>query len=122
MEALGRIAAQEDEIIRLKARTSHLEARLKVEVRNAREASAATEEGDGEKVGRARIPLPEESNWTVGSRGASGAAGMHRSVAEGRFGEAEPEGRASVCAEPSLRAIGVEFKDWHGDKSENTTG
>ena len=33
---------------------------------------------------------------------------MHRSEAEGRFGEAEPEGRASVCAEPSLRAIGVE--------------
>ena len=25
---------------------------------------------------------------------------MHRSEAEGRFGEAEPEGRASVCVEP----------------------
>ena len=29
-----------------------------------------------------------------------GEAGMHRSETEGRFGEAEPEGRASVCAEP----------------------
>ena len=38
VEALGKIAAQQEEIIRLKARISHLEARLKVEVRNAREA------------------------------------------------------------------------------------
>ena len=29
-----------------------------------------------------------------------GEVGMHRSEAEGRFGVAEPEGRASVCAEP----------------------
>ena len=29
-----------------------------------------------------------------------GEAGMHRSEAEGRFGVAEPEGRASVCAKP----------------------
>ena len=29
-----------------------------------------------------------------------GEVGMHRSGAEGRFGVAEPEGRASVCAEP----------------------
>ena len=29
-----------------------------------------------------------------------GEAGMHRSEAEGRFGVAEPEGRARVCAEP----------------------
>jgi len=28
----------------------------------------------------------------------SGGAGMHRSEAEGRFGEAEPVGRSSVCA------------------------
>ena len=32
---------------------------------------------------------------------------MHRSEAEGRFGEAEPEGRASVCAEPILQSVGV---------------
>ena len=38
MEALGKIAAQGDEIVRLRARISRLEARLKVEVRNAREA------------------------------------------------------------------------------------
>ena len=31
---------------------------------------------------------------------SEGGAGMHRSEAEGRFGEAEPEGSASVCAEP----------------------
>ena len=35
---------------------------------------------------------------------------MHRSEAEGRFGEAEPEGRASVCAEPTLRSVGVQDK------------
>ena len=33
------------------------------------------------------------------ARGSRGGAGMHRSEAEGRFGEAEPDGRASVCAE-----------------------
>ena len=48
---------------------------------------------------------------------ASGEAGMHRSEAEGRFGEAEPEGRASVCAKPTLQAFGVDFKDWHGVES-----
>jgi len=30
---------------------------------------------------------------------STGEAGMHRSEAEGRFGAAEPEGRAIVCAE-----------------------
>ena len=35
---------------------------------------------------------------------------MHRSEAEGRFGEAEPEGRASVCAEHILQSIGVPEK------------
>ena len=38
---------------------------------------------------------------------SKGGAGMHRSETEGRFGEAEPEGRASVCAEPPLKTIGV---------------
>ena len=38
MEALGKIAAQEDEIVRLKARVAHLESRLRTEVRDAREA------------------------------------------------------------------------------------
>ena len=39
-------------------------------------------------------------------------AGMHRSEAEGRFGEAEPAGRSSVCARALL--IGVKFGelDW----------
>ena len=41
---------------------------------------------------------------------------MHRSEAEGRFGEAEPEGRASVCVEPPLRSIGVK------DKWDETVG
>ena len=35
--AIGRIAELEEEVVRLKARVSHLESRLKVEVRNARE-------------------------------------------------------------------------------------
>ena len=43
-------------------------------------------------------------------RAKLGGAGMHRSEAEGRFGEAEPEGRASVCAEPILRSVGVQDK------------
>ena len=34
-------------------------------------------------------------------------AGMHRSAAEGRFGVAEPVGRASVCARALL--VGVKF-------------
>ena len=38
MEALGKIASQEEEIARLKSRISYLESRLKIEVRNAREA------------------------------------------------------------------------------------
>ena len=38
---------------------------------------------------------------------ATGGAGMHRSETEGRFGEAEPEGRASVCVEPALQTVGV---------------
>ena len=33
---------------------------------------------------------------------------MHRSEAEGRFGEAEPAGRSSVCAR--AQTIGVEFR------------
>ena len=33
-------------------------------------------------------------------REAKGGTGMHRSEAEGRFGEAEPEWRASVCVKP----------------------
>ena len=37
VEALGRIASQDEEIARLKARVAHLESRLKIEVRNARE-------------------------------------------------------------------------------------
>ena len=39
---------------------------------------------------------------------------MHRSEAEGRFGEAEPEGRASVCAEPLCKPS--EFMDRQGNK------
>ena len=40
----------------------------------------------------------------VGASRSCGA-GMHRSAAEGRFGEAEPAGRASVCAR--ARTLGV---------------
>lgn len=38
IEALGKIAAQEEEILRLKSRVAHLEARLKIEIRHAKEA------------------------------------------------------------------------------------
>ena len=37
---------------------------------------------------------------------------MHRSGAEGRFGGAEPAGRASVCA--GAQTFGVEFFDCRG--------
>ena len=39
-------------------------------------------------------------------------AGMHRSAAEGRFGEAEPAGRASVCAR--AQTLGVHYKSTTG--------
>ena len=42
---------------------------------------------------------------------------MHRSEAEGRFGEAEPEGRASVCARALL--IGVELGGVDGARVGN---
>ena len=48
-------------------------------------------------VSRATIATQEEST-DHGFRTQSGGAGMHRSAAEGRFGVAEPAGRASVCA------------------------
>ena len=38
------------------------------------------------------------SRMPAAKRSSFGGAGMHRSEAEGRFGEAEPEGCASVCA------------------------
>ena len=41
---------------------------------------------------------------------------MHRSEAEGRFGEAEPAGRSSVCARAT--PIGVKF----GGFGEGRTG
>ena len=48
-------------------------------------------------VSRSTIATQEEST-DHGFRTQSGGAGMHRSAAEGRFGVAEPAGRASVCA------------------------
>ena len=43
----------------------------------------------------------------------TGGAGMHRSEAEGRFGEAEPAGRSSVCA--GATPIGVKNRRlWRG--------
>ena len=44
--------------------------------RPGREACAGPRHlrGDGEEVGRARIPVPQEAGWTVELRGASGAA------------------------------------------------
>ena len=48
-------------------------------------------------VSRSTIATQEESTGH-GFRTQSGGAGMHRSAAEGRFGVAEPAGRASVCA------------------------
>ena len=53
---------------------------------------------------RSTIATQEESTGH-GFRTQSGGAGMHRSAAEGRFGVAEPAGRASVCA--GTTTIGV---------------
>ena len=55
-------------------------------------------------VSRSTIATQEESTGH-GFRTQSGGAGMHRSAAEGRFGVAEPAGRASVCA--GTTTIGV---------------
>ena len=55
-------------------------------------------------VSRSTIATQEEST-DHGFRTQSGGAGMHRSAAEGRFGVAEPAGRASVCARTTT--IGV---------------
>ncbi len=55
-------------------------------------------------VSRPAIATQEESTGD-GFRTQSGGAGMHRSAAEGRFGVAEPAGRASVCA--GTTTIGV---------------
>ena len=77
-----------------------------------------------------RLTSNLKTNSTVGSFfvvvvcDATGGAGMHRSETEGRFGEAEPEGRASVCAEPILKTIGVltksqkKYKNLYGIKLE----
>ena len=55
-------------------------------------------------VSRSTIATQEESTGH-GFRTQSSGAGMHRSAAEGRFGVAEPAGRASVCA--GTTTIGV---------------
>ena len=44
----------------------------------------------------------------------SGGAGMHRSAAEGRFGVAEPAGRASVCAGTTTIGVSVSAKTGEG--------
>ena len=57
-----------------------------------------------------RSRIPKHSRRYIYSRCEmrSCGAGMHRSAAEGRFGVAEPVGRASVCA--GAQTIGVEFR------------
>jgi small GTP-binding protein len=64
-------------------------------------------------VSRPAIATQEESTGD-GFRTQSGGAGMHRSAAEGRFGVAEPAGRASVCARTST--VGVFPKPRRGRK------
>ena len=60
----------------------------------------------GSREGVSKYFLAASAMPWVGSAGGGcmtrsfGEVGMHRSEAEGRFGVAEPEGRASVCAEP----------------------
>ena len=69
VEALGRIASQDEEIARLKARVAHLESRLKIEVRNAREMpfeentppSKVNFRKDSDEAARLRTV-----HWTVG--------------------------------------------------------
>ena len=52
-------------------------------------------------------PKNNPTHWIVVETSRSGGAGMHRSEAEGRFGEAEPVGRSSVCAR--ALTLGVSF-------------
>ena len=53
-----------------------------------------------------RHALFSETRMSGAKQPAFCGAGMHRSAAEGRFGEAEPAGRSSVCARALL--IGVD--------------
>ena len=62
----------------------------------------------GRFMRRSRIPKHSRRHIYSRCEVRSCGAGMHRSEAEGRFGEAEPAGRASVCAR--AQTIGVEFR------------
>ena len=62
----------------------------------------------GRFMRRSRIPKHSCRHIYSRCEVRSCGAGMHRSAAEGRFGEAEPAGRASVCA--GARTLGVDFK------------
>ena len=64
-------------------------------------------------VSRSTIATQEESTGH-GFRTQSGGAGMHRSAAEGRFGVAEPAGRASVCAGTTTIGVSVSAKTGEG--------
>ena len=59
----------------------------------------------GRFMRRSRIPKHSCRHIYSRCEVRSCGAGMHRSAAEGRFGEAEPAGRASVCAR--ARTLGV---------------
>jgi hypothetical protein len=52
----------------------------------------------GRFMRRSRIPKHSHRHIYSRCEVRSCGAGMHRSAAEGRFGEAEPAGRSSVCA------------------------
>ena len=62
----------------------------------------------GRFMRRSRIPKHSRRHIYSRCEVRSCGAGMHRSAAEGRFGVAEPVGRASVCAR--AQTIGVEFR------------
>ena len=55
-----------------------------------------------------------ENPGSDGFMARSGGAGMHRSAAEGRFGVAEPAGRASVCAGTTTIGVSVSAKTGEG--------
>ena len=64
-------------------------------------------------VSRSTIATQEESTGH-GFRTQSSGAGMHRSAAEGRFGVAEPAGRASVCAGTTTIGVSISAKTGEG--------
>lgn len=112
IQALGQIAAQQDEIIKLKQRVSHLESRLKIEVRNAREAPFE------ENTPPSKVNFRKDSNETLRVR-QGGARKGHIGHGRRRIAKEEADERHEtpppavcpdcgthlICVKPETRVL-----------------